>query len=108
LPRTVPGVRRHPSATETVLVIEVADSSLRHDRTTKLKTYARAGIPTYWIVNIPDMQVEVYDSQDVPNERYGQRIDYRSGQTILCELSGRGSLEVAVADILPAGETTRV
>src|SRR5262245_20382486 len=40
---------RHPAAREVHLVVEVADSTLRRDRTTKLRSYARAGIAVYWI-----------------------------------------------------------
>jgi Uma2 family endonuclease len=40
-------------------VIEVSDTSLRFDRTTKLRLYARVGIPEYWIVDTNGRQVEV-------------------------------------------------
>jgi len=52
--------KRHPTAAETILVIEVAESSLRTDRTTKLSLYATNDIPESWIVNIPNRIVEVY------------------------------------------------
>lgn len=42
------------------LVIEVADSSLKFDREVKLKAYALAGIPEYWIINVIDRVVEIY------------------------------------------------
>jgi Uma2 family endonuclease len=37
-----------------VLVVEVADSSLLHDRKRKTRLYAQAGIPEYWIDNLVD------------------------------------------------------
>src|SRR4051812_33206342 len=40
----------HP--TTAVLVVEVADSSLLHDRKRKIPLYARAGIQEYWILNL--------------------------------------------------------
>lgn len=43
-----------------LLVIEVADSSLDYDRTTKAPLYAEAGIPEYWIVNLAEDRVEIY------------------------------------------------
>jgi Uma2 family endonuclease len=49
-----------PSPAETLLAIEVADSSMRYDSTTKLRAYAAAGIPEYWIVNLAEKCVEVY------------------------------------------------
>jgi Uma2 family endonuclease len=56
--------RRHPRPAETILVIEVAESSLRIDRNTKLPLYAANEIPEFWIVNIPDRIVEVYKNPD--------------------------------------------
>lgn len=52
--------RRHPRPAETILAIEVAETSLRIDRNTKLPLYAAAEIPEVWIVNLPDRIVEVY------------------------------------------------
>lgn len=42
----------HPSAADTVLVIEVADSSLAFDLETKASLYADAGIPHYWVIEV--------------------------------------------------------
>lgn len=51
---------RVPSPEEILLVVEVADTTLRYDRGTKLRLYAKAGIPEFWIVNVPDACVEVH------------------------------------------------
>src|SRR5437763_640993 len=45
-------LKRHPGPADVGLVIEVADSSLASDRADKGPIYARAGLPTYWIVNL--------------------------------------------------------
>ena len=50
----------HPTAADTLLLIEVSDSSLEYDRTTKASVYAQAGIEDYWIVNLVDSQVIVH------------------------------------------------
>ena len=57
--------KRHPRPAETILVIEVAESSLRTDRTTKLSLYATNEIPESWIVNIPNQVVEVYTKPEL-------------------------------------------
>ncbi len=44
---------------EPLLVVEVSDSSLRYDRLTKARLYARHGVPDYWIFNVTDRVVEV-------------------------------------------------
>lgn len=43
---------RLPEAQDVLLVIEVADSSLEHDRDVKLPRYAAAGIPEAWLVDL--------------------------------------------------------
>jgi Uma2 family endonuclease len=50
----------HPTPAETLLVMEVADSSLEYDRTVKLSLYAEAGIRDYWLFNVLDRYLEVY------------------------------------------------
>jgi Uma2 family endonuclease len=51
-----------PRPEDVGLVVEVANSTLHRDRTTKKRLYAEAGIPVFWIVNLLDRQVEVYRS----------------------------------------------
>jgi Uma2 family endonuclease len=53
-------VNSHPAPADIILVIEVADSSIRFDRETKAPLYAAAGISEYWIVNLIDNRLEVY------------------------------------------------
>jgi Uma2 family endonuclease len=51
---------RHPRARDTLLLIEVADSSVPFDRDVKIPLYARAGIPEVWLVDLRVDQIEVY------------------------------------------------
>ena len=62
------------------LVIEVADSSLRYDRTEKAELYAAAGIEEYWIVNTRHGLIEVHT--DIVDGVYSRVTPYRRGQTI--------------------------
>jgi len=92
----------HPS--RPVLVVEVAESSLRFDRLRKGSLYARAAIPDYWIVNLIDRVLEVYrDPGPEPSARYGWA--YRSVVTLtppdVVEPVGLSGVRVAVADLLP-------
>ena len=52
---------RHPSVSEVAFVVEVSASSLRLDRQIKQYVYAENGIPRYWIVNLVDFQIEVFE-----------------------------------------------
>jgi Uma2 family endonuclease len=56
---------RHPGPEDVFLIIEIADTTLSHDRNRKAKIYAQAGILEYWIVNLNQRQVIVCrDPQD--------------------------------------------
>jgi len=68
---------RHPGPQDVALVVEVADASLERDRTTKKRLYAEAAIPVYWIVNLLDNRLEVYDDPTGPSEQpdYRRRRD---------------------------------
>ena len=56
---------RHPRPGETLVVIEVADASLKNDRSVKLPLYAKAGIGEVWIVNLRDDVVEIHQEPTV-------------------------------------------
>jgi Uma2 family endonuclease len=50
---------RHPGGDEAVLVVELARTSLALDRS-KVETYARAGVPVYWLVDMEARRLEIY------------------------------------------------
>ncbi len=52
-------IRRHPSAADTLLLVEIVDTR-RWDARRKSPIYAAAGAPRYWIVDIPDRHVDVF------------------------------------------------
>ena len=52
--------RAHPGPGHAFLVIEVANTSLRHDRSRKLPLYARADVREVWIVNRSADAIEVF------------------------------------------------
>ncbi|MGO9469843.1 MAG: Uma2 family endonuclease [Isosphaeraceae bacterium] len=51
---------RAPRPADIAFLIEVADSSYLKDRGVNSGRYAAARIPVYWIVNIPQFQIEIY------------------------------------------------
>ncbi len=53
-------VSAHPTPSDVLLVIEIADSTLKYDQETKLPLYAEAGIPDYWIFNLVKNHLETY------------------------------------------------
>ena len=54
-------------AADVGLLIELADTSLKIDTGTKLKAYAKSGIPAYWVVNLREDMVYAH-SDPVPSE----------------------------------------
>jgi Uma2 family endonuclease len=51
---------RHPYPQDVLLLIEMADSTVKRDRDYKTPIYARAAIPEYWIVDLKKRQVTVF------------------------------------------------
>ncbi len=79
IPRRPEGYVDHPETA--VLIIEVSDSSLALDRR-KAKTYAQANVPEYWIVNIPEKQIEVHRNPNRDEMHYADRAVFKAGQRI--------------------------
>ncbi len=90
---------RHPGPADVALAIEVSDSSLGYDRTTKQRLYAIACVPVYWIVNLQDDVIEVYETALPDQGRYQTCVTYRSGDEIPIRLGGR-EFRLDVRDIL--------
>ena len=96
LRRRAPSYReRDAYAEDVLLLIEVADTSLAYDRTTKLRLYAEAGIPEYWIVDCTTEAVEIYRTPG-PN---GYRDLTRASGTTTLNLPGFPDIQLATAEI---------
>lgn len=92
----------HPSTA--VLVVEIADTTLRFDRTIKAGLYASAGIPEYWIVNLTDRVVECHRDPapmaDQPFSHHYRSITRHPETDAIAPLARDGG-RVTVADLLP-------
>lgn len=75
--------RMMPRPEDTLLAVEVANTSLEYDRKVKLALYARSGIPEVWIVNLAAEAVEVY------------RSPVGDGYTDMIRVGGSDSLTIA-------------
>lgn len=87
----------HPTGQDAVLVVEVADASLRFDRERKGKVYAAARVPEYWVVNLESRVLEVY--REPEQGRYTSCLVYGPGDAVAPLFSPRA--HIAVADLLP-------
>jgi Uma2 family endonuclease len=94
---------RYPTPADVAIIAEVADSSYPKDRGKKWPKYAAARIPIFWIVNLPQRQVEVYSS---PTGR-GRSASYRDVQVygpddeVPVIIEGRELGRIKVRDVLP-------
>jgi Uma2 family endonuclease len=91
----------HPATA--AMVVEIADSSLRLDRM-KAASYASAGVPDYWIVNLQDRNVEVYrdavrDLSSEPGFRYASQLTFSESESVV-PLLAPGS-PILVKEFLP-------
>jgi len=66
----------HPGPSDTLLVIEVSQSSLQYDRSRKLPLYARHGVPEVWIIDVGKSLLHTFDSPHVPDPN-GSPAEYR-------------------------------
>ena len=89
---------RHPSGQDVELVIEVAESSVRHDRR-KGAIYARAGVPEYWIVNLDEWQLEQMTNPQ-PDGNYGTTQTYHAGDAVRLVLAGTELGQLPLKDLL--------
>jgi Uma2 family endonuclease len=80
---------RHPGPEDILLLVEVADATLpsdryAHERLTKLRLYAKAGIPEYWIVNLGERVVEVHRRPQTAGRQaaYGERQTVEAAESL--------------------------
>lgn len=64
----------HPVAGEILLVIEVADSRLRYDRSIKIPLYLRSGIAEAWLVDLTNRAIEVHSENGVQRFAAGETV----------------------------------
>lgn len=94
---------RHPGPQDIATLIEVADSSLARDRGDKSRLYARASIAIYWIINLGDLQVEVYTDPTGPDPTptFRQRQDYGLDDAVPLVIGGQEVARIPVRDLSP-------
>jgi Uma2 family endonuclease len=90
---------RHPGPDDIALLIEVAHSSILRDQRDKARIYARAGIAVYWIINLADNVIEVYEQPSGPTASpgYGSARRYRAGDDVPLPFGG----SIPAAELLP-------
>jgi Uma2 family endonuclease len=97
----------NPVPVDIGLVIELADSSLTRDLLQSLQTYARAGLPVYWVVNLVKNRIEVYSQPRVEGDTARDTVSetFEPGKDVPLILDGQEVARIPARDLLLA-ETT--
>lgn len=103
----VPGAIRDyakTTPTKAELIVEVSDSTLSVDITTKAELYATAGVPEYWVIDLVNRQLHVFRGPSALPKGLGASA-YRSKQTFesvdsIAPLAAPNAA-ITVADLLP-------
>jgi len=87
-----------PTTADVPLVIEVAESGLAEARR-RVSSYAQEEIPVYWIINLIDRAIEVYER--VSHDAYGPPTLFREADEVPVVVDGTEVGRLRVADLLP-------
>ena len=71
---------KHPTPEDTLLVLEVADTTLKKDRDIKLPIYARLGIVEVWIEDLKHNQLLVF--RDPGGQHYRTSLTLRADDSV--------------------------
>jgi Uma2 family endonuclease len=88
----------HPQPEDILLIIEVSDTTLDFDRTTKANTYAEAGILEYWVLDVGGRQVYAMSEPDAGRYRSIARLTDSDHVSPI----GFPDLEIVIAKLLPS------
>ena len=100
IPGSPRGTSAHP--TTAVLVIEVSDTSLNHDITTKAELYATANIADYWVLDVDGRRLLVFrDPAPIPEGGAAYRTQLTLGPADSVAPLAAPASPVRVADLLP-------
>ena len=92
--RTLPYT--HPQASDMKLLVEVSDSALASDLTTKARLFARAGVPLYWIIDVNERRL--FALSEPEEGEYTRREEIAETGIILIE---GGSESLSIASLFP-------
>ena len=86
----------HPIPREIFLLIEVADSTLRRDRDLKVPIYGRSGIQEYWIWDVQERCLYVFQEPEQTGYRVQRKLSEQDTVTPLAF----PECEIAIQDFL--------
>jgi Uma2 family endonuclease len=87
-------ITKHP--TRPLWVMEISDSTLAYDTGDKLRLYAAAGIPVYWVLDLNSQTLLTYS--EPTGDSYAVARAYRDDETVSLPWPAE---PIRVADLLP-------
>ena len=99
--------RSHPGPSDVALVIEIADTSLDRDQGIKLRSYARAAIAVYWVLDLSSRILHVYTNPDpraTPQPTYRGHEQLHPNEEAALVVAGQTLGQIAVSSLFPPGE----
>ncbi len=88
--------KRQPAPEDILLIVEIADLTLKNDRETKGLAYARAGILQYILINLNGNSIENYRQPSY--EGYQNRETYSGGEILY--LNAFPEIQIKASDLL--------
>jgi Uma2 family endonuclease len=87
---------KHPGSGDTLLAIEVSDTSLKYDRDVKCGVYAASRVPEFWVVDLPGDVLLIF--RDPSRGAYKTSLTVKRGESVAA--LAFPEIEIAVADFL--------
>jgi Uma2 family endonuclease len=96
-PRADSYTKSHPTVAEVLLVVEVADTTLRYDLGTKIPLYARFGIPEAWVLDVQGRVMRVF--RDPSADGYRTSFTVSEGETV--SVQALPGVVIALSELFP-------
>ncbi|MEL6440958.1 MAG: Uma2 family endonuclease [Cyanobacteria bacterium J06621_8] len=79
LPKTI-YTQHHPYPEDIYWLVEISQKTLAKDLTVKSTTYARNGIPEYWVIDLVNKKLIIHTAPQ--NSQYTEVTEYQSGTVL--------------------------
>jgi Uma2 family endonuclease len=92
-----------PTTSEAALIVEVCASTRTADYRDKVRLYASAGVPCYWVVDVDARKIEVFtEPRGTGREAgYARRATFAEAEPAPVVIDGREVGRIAAKDLLP-------
>lgn len=91
-------LHRHPTPADILLLVEVSDSSRAYDLERKARSYPRAGVPEYWVLDLVRRELIVH--LDPAADEY-RTIEHRRPGDRVTPKHATSDASIDVSDLLP-------